>query len=168
MTFDGSDAAFGALDLAMESNPAAVIEQARSALTSENPNVRFAAVYALGLSVDAGSADILVPVLANPDPGLRLIAAGALSGLGIKESLPVLIEALGSDETVPYSHPPQPQWTFAESALVAYTGQDFGVVEAVTADDQAARQAALDAWRAWWHANGEGLVWDAGAERYRP
>lgn len=167
-TFDGSDAAFGALDLAIESNPAAVIEQARSALTAEDPKVRFAAVYALGLTVEPGNADILVPVLEDPDPALRAIAAGALSGLGIKDSLPVLIEALAVDASLPYSDPPLPQWALAESALVEYTGQDFRVGAAIQDGDAPARQAAVEAWRGWWLANAARLTWDAGTTRYVP
>ena len=161
--FDASEASFLALHDAIDLDPASVIAEAQAALASADPETHFAAVYALGLAVDAENADILRPVLEDPELALRAIAAGALIGLGEAESLPVLIEALDSDELLPYSHPPRPVWILADSALSAYTGMDFGIPAG--ADQRAASAAG---WKDWWEANGAALTWDGFQWKVQP
>lgn len=163
-SFDASEAAWQDLHEALDSDPATVLEQARAALASPDAERRFPAVYALGLIVEDGNLDILRPVLDDPELALRTIAAGALIGLGEAGSLPVLIEAMGSDEVMPFSHPPLPVWILADSALAAYTGIDFGIAAGV--EDQ--RQASAAAWRAWWEENGGSLTWDGSQWRLQP
>jgi len=165
--FDGSEEAWRSLDAAVADAPAGVIDQARAHVSDPDDRVRLAAVYALSLAVGPEDIDVLLPALEDPQPGLRTIAAGALIGLGAKESIPVLIVALRSEEAVPGSHPPLPQWLLAETALVAYTGQDFGVGSAVQAGDASAQQAAVEAWSDWWQEYGAALKWDLAAERYQ-
>jgi len=154
--FDASETSFRALHDAIELDPAGVIAQAQVALSAADPETRFAAVYALGLAVDQDSLAALRPVLDDPEVSLRTIAAGALIGLGEPGSLPVLIEAMDSDEMLPFSDPPLPIWTFADSVLAHYTGIDFGI--AAGAEDQ--HQASAAAWRDWWEQNGGSLTWD--------
>jgi len=166
LPFDGSEEAWRSLDAAVAGAPAGVIDQARAHVSDPDDQIRLAAVYALSLAVGPDEVDVLLPVLDDPQPGLRTIAAGALIGLGAKESIPVLIDALRSEEAVPGSHPPLPQWLLAETALVAYTGQDFGVGSAVQAGDPSAHQAAVDAWMDWWQEYGAALKWDLAVERY--
>jgi len=162
--FDGSDASFQALNEALATNPAAVLAEADRSLASPDAETRFPAVYALGLIVDADTADILRPVLHDPDLVLRTIAAGSLIGLGEPDSLPVLIEALDSDEPLPFSHPPRPLWALADIALAHYTGIDIGV--APGGEDQ--RLEAAAAWRAWWQENRAALTWDGSQWRVGP
>jgi HEAT repeat protein len=87
--------------------------------------------------------------LEDPELPLRVTAAGALSGEGVVESIPVLIEALGSDEELWYSDPPRPAADLAREALEAYTGEAF---------------ATPEEWEAWWGEVRGSLRWDG--ERY--
>jgi hypothetical protein len=153
--FDGSEASFAAIHEAIETSRSATLRQAGSSLSSDNPVERFAAVYTLGLTVGAEDVDFLRPVLADSDPALRTIAAGSLIGLGVEESLPVLIGALDSEAVLPFSHPPRPVWRLAHDALHAYTGQNFE--PAAGSVPQASLSAA---WREWWESNGGRMRWD--------
>lgn len=162
--FDASDASFQSLHAALDSDPEGLIVQAQAAMASSDIETRFAAVYALGLAVDETHTALLRPALQDPDLALRVIAAGALIGLGEPESIPVLVEALGSDDLLPYSHPSRPVWMFADATLGAYTGMDFGVPAG--AEDQ--RGATAAAWQDWWEENGASLTWDGEAWVVQP
>lgn len=129
--FDDSEAWWADLHRAVREAPQDVIEEARPLVASPDSRTRFAAVYALGLAVDADQADLLLPTLEDPNPGLRILAAGALIGLGRVESIPVLIAALGSEDEIPYLDPPTRAWSLAHAGLAFYTGQDFGFLDAV-------------------------------------
>ena len=166
--FDDSEAWWAALHQAVGEAPQDVIEEATPLLASADSRTRFAAVYALGLAVDADQADLLLPALEDPNPGLRILAGGALIGLGRVESIPVLIAALGSDDELPYLDPPTRVWSIAHAGLAFYTGQDFGFLVAVRSGDEAARQASAAAWNSWWVEVAPDLTWDANSERFIP
>ncbi len=156
-SFDGSPEALDEINQALLDNPSGLAQQAQAYLQSEDVKLRFAAVYGLSLAVDESNADQLLPVLQDPDIRLRTIAAGSLIGLGRKESIPILITALGSNEFLPMSHPPRSLSTLARQALPHYTGQDFGT-----------GPGDAPAWQAWWDQAGARLQWDAAAGRYGP
>lgn len=166
--FDASDESWADLHRAVRETPEDVIREAGELLGSADPSTRFAAVYALGLTVDESNAHLLLPVLSDENEGLRTIAAGALIGLGEAQSIPILIAALASDEYLPFLEPPSRAWTLAHAALTHYTGQDFGFLEAVRSGDGAARQAAVEAWPTWWAEAGAQLTWDSAYQRYVP
>lgn len=166
--FDASDESWVALHHAVQEAPQDVIREATELLGSADPAARFAAVYALGLTVDASQVHRLRPALSDPNPHLRTMAAGALIGLGEVESIPILIEALAGEENLPFVEPPTRAWTIAHAALTHYTEQDFGLLEAIQSGDEVGRQAALAAWQAWWAEAGPDLTWDAASQRYLP
>jgi hypothetical protein len=166
-TFDGSEDALDTLNRAILDDPGGVAQMGIASLPAEDVQVRYAAVYALSLTADASQAEALLPALQDPDGRLRTIAAGALIGLGRKESIPILIAALSSDDAIPYSEPPTAQWQLAYRALNYYTGQDFGFQAAGEAD-AAGRAAAAQAWQAWWDQVGVQLHWEASTGRYVP
>jgi len=115
-----------------------------------DPIRTWAALYVVALLADSESdADVLAPLLLDPDPANRVIAAGSLAGLGRKDALPVLIQGLGAEAALPYTDPPRSAADLAAEALVAYTAESF---------------ATPEAWRSWWDGVGERLRWDG--ERY--
>lgn len=148
--FDAADldASIDRLNAASFADAAAVDELAPF-LTDADPVRRWAALYLSALLVDAERADLLRAALDDDDPALQVMAAGALARLGVVESLPVLVEGLGSDAELPYDDPPRPLADLALEALVAYTGESF------------ATQAE---WQAWWDEVGGSLTWNG--ERY--
>lgn len=142
---------------------ASAAEAAIAHLEDADAGSRYAAIYLL---VNVGTEDRapeLAMALDDPVLGLRAIAAGRLIGLGQKEAIPVLIEALTASDAIPYSDPPRPVWTLAREALPHYTGEDFGLIAAA---DSAAAAATAAQWQAWWQALGASLQWDASAEKY--
>jgi hypothetical protein len=111
-----------------------------------DPNSRWAALYLIALLTDT-DADIavLTPVLEDEDEIFRVMAAGSLAGLGVTESLPVLIEGLSSDAELPFSEPPRPLSAHARSTLEHYTGESF--------------EDAAD-WEDWWDEVSSDIRWD--------
>jgi hypothetical protein len=75
------------------------------------------------------------------------MAAGSLAGLGVRESLPVLIEGLSSEEELPYSDPPRSLSAFARFVLEQYTGESF---------------SDAGEWQEWWDEAGGQLQFEAG------
>ncbi|HUG15744.1 MAG TPA: HEAT repeat domain-containing protein [Thermomicrobiales bacterium] len=114
-------------------------------LHDENPDRRYAALYVI-VPLTRTPADIAVlkVALGDPNPGFRVIAAGALIGRGVVESIPVLIEGLSLQQGLPYSDPPRPLAQFSRQALEFYTGESFDTP---------------DAWRAWWDSVRERIYW---------
>jgi hypothetical protein len=114
-------------------------------LRSESPLRRWAAAVALG---DAPSPDVREPLaaaLSDGDVRVRVAAAASLSRLGSREGIPVLIDALGSDQVM-VGHPPELVSDYAEAVLRSLAG---GSVEA-SGDDPDARAAE---WRRWLDRN---------------
>jgi HEAT repeat protein len=114
-------------------------------LTDADPIRRWAAVYVAAILADAQHTSLLLPVLRDPDPALQVMAAGALAGHGVVDSIPVLINGLGSDAELPYDDPPRPVSDLAAEALRAYTGQAF---------------VNQEQWSAWWGKAGSSLTWN--------
>jgi len=167
--FDGSPLATCSLNGAILADPAIVRQAALSSLEAPEMRVRFAAVYALSLTADPSNREPLSAVMEREeDMGLRILAARALIALGQKESIPVLVAALPSDEPLPFWNPPEPRWVLAYADLNQYTGEDFGFLAAVESGDAAARAAAIEAWQDWWTEVGADLEWDPSGERYIP
>jgi HEAT repeats len=147
---DELDVSIDRLNRASFASPSAVRSLALL-LGDPDPDRRWAAVYLVAILVTEEQAEVLRPVLEDSDPNLRVMAAGALSRLGVVESLPVLIEGLRSEETLPFSDPPRPTADLAREALEAYTGEGF---------------VSPEEWEQWWIGVRASLTWDG--ERFVP
>ncbi len=164
--FDGGDpSTFLELELLIAhpaSHPASAQAAVRE-ISASDTDTRFAALYLLTNTGTPVYTPALMAALADPDNGLRAIAAGGLIGWGEKAAIPVLIESLTYEGSLPHSDPSAPIWILAQDALPFYTGEDFGLRTATTS---AAALASVDAWRAWWDTHGEDLQWNAEVGRY--
>jgi HEAT repeat protein len=110
------------------------------------PNSRWAALYVIALLTDTDEEiAVLEPMLEDDDEIFRVMAAGSLAGLGVTESLPVLIEGLSSESELPFSHPPRPLRAYARATLEHYTGESF--------------EDAAD-WEDWWDEVSSDISWD--------
>jgi hypothetical protein len=109
---------------------------------------------------------MLHEVLGSTDVNERMLAAGSLIARGDTAAFPVLIDMLGSDETLAFHHPPQAAWRFARFVLVQYTGEDLGLLgpRTFSAADAAAVQPA---WEDWWIQRGDSLRYNAQERLYR-
>jgi hypothetical protein len=114
--------------------------------TRADPNQRWAALYLVALMTDTEEEiAVLTPVLQDDDEIFRVMAAGSLAGLGVTESLPVLIEGLSSEADLPFSEPPRPLGDYARATLENYTGESF--------------EDAGD-WEDWWDEVESDITWD--------
>ncbi len=111
---------------------------------------RWAAVYLAGLLTDtAAEAETLRGALADPDPVIRIIAAGSLAGLGRVDALRVLVDGLGVDAPLfPHPNANLPASDLALETLTFYTGQEF---------------SDPGAWRAWLSQTLDRLTWNGEA-----
>lgn len=158
------DEGFGALNRLVAEQPALAAEVAAGLLTAEEPDTRYAAVYVLALTaVDREEVGALRTVLRSETPHLRAIAAASLLGLGELAAIPVLIELLAATDEIPASRPSAFVDRFSSEALTAYTGEDFGVVEA---DGSMARIEAQQRWRDWYASVRDTLRWNPDTRRY--
>jgi len=66
-------------------------------LASRRPATRGRAALLMGLLGLNDAASLVRPLLADPDPDVRLVAAGALARIGTGEAATALIDALGGD-----------------------------------------------------------------------
>jgi hypothetical protein len=135
------------LNTAMLAERDATREAALSHLDASDSDVRMAAVYALTLTLRPGDASTLAPLLKSPRPAERVLAASGLLALGEGRAVPVLIDALGIDEPLPFGAPPVRVWEQARLALLSFTGQDFGLQKARGVERA---KASVPRWRAWW------------------
>jgi HEAT repeat protein len=129
---------------------AAARDAALDLLDAEDGDARLAAVYALGLVLQQGDAASLAPVLDRAAPGERLLAASALTSVGDRRGVPVLIEALDRDDLLPLGAGGIHAWQQARFALLAFTGEDLGLRAARTLTDASATKPS---WQDWWAAN---------------
>jgi hypothetical protein len=117
-------------------------------LDSEDPNVRWAALYVIANLTDTeDEIGVLTPILEDDEVIFSVMAAGSLAGLGVVDAIPALIRGLSSTAELPYSDPPQPLSSFALLTLEHYTGETF--------DD-------ADDWQAWWDDVGSSIAWEDG------
>jgi HEAT repeat protein len=142
---------FARLDTALIAEPAATRDAALTKLDAETRDVRLAAVYALGLTLEASDADRLTPFLESADVSERLLAATGMLSVGDARGVPVLIAALGSDDVLPLATPIR-AWEQARLSLLTFTGQDLGLREA---DRLRAAAATKARWEAWWTKTGD-------------
>ncbi|HET7678777.1 MAG TPA: HEAT repeat domain-containing protein [Xanthobacteraceae bacterium] len=127
---------------------AALRNAALTRLNDTDARVRYAAIYALAITADAkAGANALAGVLGSGSTDERLLAAGALAGIGDKRGFPALIDALDDRTQLEYRLPPTLALHFAKSQLLWFTTQDFGLKSA-TSDEQIANTKA--AWQQWW------------------
>lgn len=146
------NASFAALNQLALRDPAGLRSAALARLSSVDPNVRYAAVYALMLTATKGaSLDALVPILRSRDVSERILAAETLTAQRDKRGVPVLIQAL--DSTKPFAHwaPPRRAWKEAQHTLLRFVPEDLGLRRALSARAVA---AAKPAWRRWWALHG--------------
>ncbi|MBN2016089.1 HEAT repeat domain-containing protein [Candidatus Dojkabacteria bacterium] len=90
--------------------------------------------------------------LDDPDLSIRVQVAQLLFNFQEKEGIPVLIEALDSDEVMTPSSPPMKVSDYAYIILTNHIDQDFGVES--------------EDWLAWWEGSGDDAKWDETNERF--
>jgi hypothetical protein len=147
--FDGANLSTLDLEAIVAEGPD-VIPFLGDLLEEEARATRWAALLALAaLGHQRSVAGTVLPhlktALSDPDTSVRITAAELVASLGDKAGLPVLIDAVDSDEILRPAEPPTPVCTQAIHVLGRYTGQSF----TEEAD-----------WQAWWDANQDSLAWD--------
>lgn len=162
-SFDGEPRAFHGLEVESVRHPADLREAALEHIDDKDPQIHFAAFYALTLTAVPGPSMVtLGRYLKSGDVNERLAAAGALVSRGQTEGLPVIIDALDSEETLVWMDPPLRGWQIAKHVLATFTDQDLGITNA---DDLRASAATKPAWKQWYSENGARLRWDPGARK---
>lgn len=131
-----------ALRAAGERQPDELVE----ALRSESAIRRWAATTTLGEVAVEGAGERLEEALGDDDVRVRVAAAHALARQGRKEALPVLIDALTSNQVM-LGHPPELVADHAAQVLEFVTGESPGGPQ----DSPEARAAT---WRDWWKRQG--------------
>ena len=166
-TFDPDsdpEGGFASLNRFAAERPTLAADTARGLVEAEEDNTRYAAVYVLGLTADAeDERQALRGALDDRLSYLRAIAAGSLIGLGEAGAIPVLIDLLAITDEIPGSLPSTFVDRFASDTLTAYTGEDFGVMEARGSEARARAQAR---WRDWFDSVRGSIRWDPAAARY--
>jgi hypothetical protein len=157
-------AAFQGLNEAARENTAALRKAALAHLADKNPDIHYAALYALAMTADAANgANELAAMLNSPVLDDRLLSAGALAGLGDKRGLPILIAALDQQEPMAYRAPGEHACDFAKQQLLWFTRQDFGLKAASTSEQIAATKPA---WEQWWQSAGASVHYDRQVRRF--
>lgn len=119
---------------------------------------RFIAFIALsGIAHDVeGTRSEIIPYLReglfDPDMSIRTQVAQILLLFEERDGLPVLIEALDSDEMMIPSEPPMPLAHYANIILINYTDEDYGFDRAQ--------------WTGWWDENKNSLQWNGDREKF--
>ena len=159
------DDSFAAIHDHLRERPDELRAAALEHLGEEDPNVHYAAMYALSLTAEPGeSADGLRRYLGSDDLNERFLAAGSLLARGEKEAIPVLIDLLDSEDPVAYRDPPRMAWQVARSALLTFVEQDHGLVDAEGFEDVSATKPA---WERWWDEAGDAVQWIEEGTYYR-
>ncbi len=156
---------FRALFEAAARAPEGLAWAAVAALDSPNPDVRFAAIYALTLAASEGQPrQALIDLLSSEEVHERLLAADRLLALGEVQAVPIVIAALSSVDDLPHAEPPQQAWEYARRLLLQYTDEDLGLLTAAGSDDA---RLAQSGWQSWWYAVGSDLRWNAAERVYQ-
>jgi hypothetical protein len=151
-------AAFHDLNEAAANNTVALRRAALAHLADKDPDAHYAALYALVMTADASNGAVeLAGMLTSANVDERLLSAGALAGLGDRRALPVLIAALDQQDELSYRAPPRRAYEFAQSQLLWFTNQDFGLKAAQTPEEIAATKPA---WEQWWQSVAGSLHYD--------
>jgi hypothetical protein len=121
----------------------------------------FAAYVYANTGTDAAP---LRPLLKDPDPSTRLIAAAGVVARGDASGFDVLVEGLGHAEPMLASKRPLRLWVFADVMLARYTG----VAEnGPPLDAEPAQVVAGQArWKTWLAANRSRLHYDSAAHSW--
>lgn len=114
-------------------------------------DARWAAVYTYAAS--GTDPAVLRPVLTDPDPTLRAMAAAALAAWGDPAGLPVLGELAGSSDSLQGSYPPVSIGAFAIGTL-AQLAPGAGIDPSTPPEEQG------PGWTAWLGANAAALAFD--------
>ena len=162
LAFDSSpskrEPSFHALYGQIHTRPAELREAALAHLRDEDPDVRYATLFALAMTAEPGaSLDALRPFLQSADPSERLMAAGALVAQGEKAGLPVLIDSLTATAPLRFYDPSLLAWQFARSTLIQYTDEDMGLLARPGAKWEPEQAQAR--WRAWWQTSEPRIGW---------
>ena len=99
----------------------------------------------------------LLPLLANDDPSVRVLAAAGLTSLGRLEGLDALVDLITVDAGLRGSLPPLTVPEFAAATLSRYT--DAAVGDAATSTTEE-RTAAAAGWSSWLQDNRDRLLFD--------
>jgi hypothetical protein len=155
----------GLINAAARQDREALRAVALEQLSANNPEVRWAALYALSVVVEPGDSEgiaALEEFLVSTDVDERLAAASGLVVVGEKAAVPVLITLLESTETTEYVV--MPTWRIARGLLLAHVMQDLGLRGA---ENGRAAAAAKPAWQSWWDERGASLTWDTATGTFR-
>lgn len=135
-----------------------LLAAAEQALTgAADGDLKWAATWVVVNSF--GDADLLVPLAADADLTIRVMAATGLLAQGRIEGFEPLINALTNEELLTGRYPPEPAWSAATLALVRWTAvSDNGPPFDANADQLAAAQ---ERWRAWFVDHQQSLRFDA-------
>ncbi len=159
------DASFARLDYYILQPPKhdEAAAEAVNYIQDSDETTRFVAVYFLGNTGNSTYADQLLPALEDDNDAIATIAAATLLGWGKKEAIPILIESIIIEDTIPYSEPPMAIGSLALRSLPLYTEQDFGD-DAVTSDEELNNVQAE--WKMWWSSNNSNLTWNSETKSY--
>ena len=143
---------------------AALRQAALSRIQDRDERIRYAAVYALAITANAEH-DIneLLRILQSGSIDERMLAAGALAGLGDKRGLPVLIDALDNGAELQFRTPPTQAREFARAQLLWFTTQDFGLRAAISPEQIPETKAR---WLAWWSSVGDTVRRDPSTRKF--
>ena len=119
------------------------------ALRRPDPLSRWAAAAALGELESAAASEALAKALEDSNVSVRIRAAQSLLKLNDARGVPVLIEALKSDEVM-IGHPPELALDYANQVLESVTGESVGFRGDA---DPAETNAAIEQWTKWWEEN---------------
>ncbi|MEK7467235.1 MAG: HEAT repeat domain-containing protein [Planctomycetota bacterium] len=130
----GSTASMAEAEISLRARGSTGADIFRAHLKDESPASRKAAIGALAIKKDKGSADALIALLNNPkeDAEVKAAACTAFVDIRVKEAVPVLMQMLEvKSEAVRIA---------ASSALRSITGQSYSNKE-------------TDKWKIWWQDN---------------
>ncbi|MGQ0614445.1 MAG: HEAT repeat domain-containing protein [Planctomycetaceae bacterium] len=129
---------------------AAAVPDLLGNLGHTHPLRRWACATVLGRIADREATAGLRGALQDPHGAVRLAAAVSLLQLRDTSGIPILLDALHSEEVM-LGSPPRLAREHAHIALRHWTGRDFGF------DSNAGprvRRAAAQSWESWWDAEG--------------
>jgi hypothetical protein len=155
----------GRINAAARQDTGALRTFALEQLGSTDPNIRWAALYALSLVIEEDDGEGVAALMLSLGSGNldeRLAAASGLVAVGEKAAVPVLISLLESSETTRYIV--LPSWRVARGLLLTHVQQDLGLRNAASGPSAA---AAKPAWQTWWAQHESSLDWDASTETFR-
>ena len=121
-------------------------------LENDSADVRWAAVIGLGaLGYELNLSEKVLPhlkkALEDDDVNVRVRSAEFVMAFGDKSGIPVMIDALDSDNMVHPTDLPTPIPNQVVFVLGMYTGQEFSVLE-------------KEEWQDWWSENKDTLEWN--------